>query len=104
MNRMLSQVTLAQEAPLVFNYCAVTAGNLHYAPPPEEYQERMGDVLASYLASLCTLTRLYGDEELLEVSKQAGMYHNMQISCQPMILCITLCVMSMHVVLCACMG
>lgn len=28
----------------------------------------MGDVLGSYLASLCTLTRLYGDNDLLEVS------------------------------------
>ncbi len=44
-----------------------TAGDLQYAPPPEEYQERMGDVLASYLASLCTLSRLYGDKDLLEV-------------------------------------
>ncbi|KAJ9531588.1 hypothetical protein QJQ45_014947, partial [Haematococcus lacustris] len=43
------------------------SGQLWCQPAGEEYQHRVGAILTSYLASLCTLTRLYGDPGLLEV-------------------------------------
>lgn len=42
-------------------------GELMYDPAPEDYQERMAEVLQSYLSSLCALSRLYGDEGISEV-------------------------------------
>lgn len=43
-----------------------TGEELLYEPPPVEYQDRMADILNNFVASLCSLTRLYGDGTLME--------------------------------------
>jgi hypothetical protein len=40
--------------------------SLDYDPPPSDYMDRVGDVLANFVASLCSLTRLFGDDALME--------------------------------------
>lgn len=40
---------------------------LEYRPSPAEFEDCTADVLATFVDSLCSLTRLYGDEGLMEV-------------------------------------
>ncbi|KAG1670781.1 hypothetical protein FOA52_014009, partial [Chlamydomonas sp. UWO 241] len=41
--------------------------SLVYSPSPPEFQEQMAGVLSTFADSLCSLTRLYGDEGIMEV-------------------------------------
>lgn len=41
-------------------------GEITFDPAPDNYQTQMSEILTSYLSSLCTLSRLYGDETLLD--------------------------------------
>jgi len=38
-----------------------------FEPPPSDYQDTVSDIMSSFLTSLCSMTRLFGDEELMQV-------------------------------------
>lgn len=39
--------------------------DLVYEPDPMNFQDRVADILSNFVASLCSLTRLYGEKTLM---------------------------------------